>query len=58
MSTYKALEYAIRIIENYELDLRFSKETIGIDLIKKGFCQGKIYTEALRVIEQKRNESD
>ena len=52
----EVLNYAIRIIKNYELDIRNSEEVIGIDLVKKGFCQGIIYKDALKVIEQKKEE--
>lgn len=43
----EALKHAINIIESYELDIRNSKEVIGIDLIEKGFCQGTIYEYAI-----------
>jgi len=46
----KGLEYAVKIIEQYESDIRNSKDLIGIDLAEKGFCQGVIYKEALSKI--------
>ena len=42
-----ALKYAVKVIDGYELEIRNSKETIGIDLIEKGFCQGEVYKKAL-----------
>lgn len=39
------LKYALLIIQSYEMDIRNS-DWIGVDLIEKGFCQGKIYKEA------------
>jgi hypothetical protein len=47
-----ALDYAIKIIESYQLDIRNSKNIIGFDLERKGFCQGEIYKEALEKIER------
>lgn len=49
-----ALRYAIRIIESYQMDIRDSEWT-GLDLAAVGFCQGAIYTDALRMIESFRN---
>ncbi len=56
MSDKAALDFAIRIIENYKLCILNSKEEIGIDLEKKGFCQGSIFKNALKDIEKKRKE--
>ncbi len=41
-----ALQYAIRVIESYQLDIRNS-EWVGVDLVAKGFCQGSIYRDAV-----------
>ena len=49
-----ALEFAVLIIEHYELDIKNSKKEIGIDLVKRGFCQGVIYKNALKIIDRKR----
>ena len=54
----KALNYAIDIIENYQLDIENSKESIGIDLVKKRFCQGRLYEDALNYIETLRKEEE
>ncbi len=50
----KALGHAIMIIENYEMDIRDSSWT-GVDLVKKGFCQGSVYKEAISDIEKFKN---
>jgi len=52
-----ALEYAISIIESYQMDLRASAETLsaatlnrlaaGDSLATVGFCQGRIYADAI-----------
>lgn len=47
-----ALDYAICIIESYQMNIRNSHEIIGCDLVEKGFCQGTIYKYALRVIDK------
>jgi len=48
----KALEYAIEIIESYELDCRdlegYIKDGNDID----GFCQGSIYKKAIKKIKE------
>lgn len=44
-----ALEYAIDIIEAYQMDIRNSEWT-GVDLEEKGFCQGRIYLRAIERI--------
>lgn len=41
-----ALRLALSVIESYQLDIRNAKETIGVDLVGKGFCQGTVYKEA------------
>lgn len=56
MSIKKALDFAILIIENYESDIKNCKKEFGIDLVKKGFCQGTVYKNALRIIKQKIKE--
>ena len=48
----RALTYAKRIIESYELDLRHSHERVGVDLVAQGFCQGTVYREALSTIHR------
>lgn len=55
----EALDYAISIIENYQMDIRSSKETmpsLGINLAEKGFCQGKVYKEAIEDINKIKNK--
>ncbi len=56
MSERSALEYAIKIIESYEMDIRNAPTTIGVDLIQHGFCQGRIYKEAIEKIKEATNE--
>ena len=46
----RALNHATLVIENYEQDIRDSAWT-GVDLAAVGFCQGIIYTSALRIID-------
>ena len=47
-----ALRHAVRIIENYEMDIRTA--TAESEYLKKmGFCQGKIYRNAISDIEKK-----
>ena len=58
MSVEKALNFAIAIIENYELDIKNSRAEFGIDLVKRGFCQGVVYKNALKIIEQKKVSDD
>ena len=41
-----ALDYAMKIIENYQLDIEHSEWT-GVSLAEIGFCQGIIYKDAL-----------
>lgn len=43
-----ALEYAKRIIDNYEMDARSDPEFRA----KDGFCQGEIYAQAQEKIQQ------
>lgn len=38
----EALDYALAIIESYEMDIRNS----GLNLVGQGFCQGDIYRNA------------
>lgn len=40
-----ALRHALSIIHNYQSDIRDSK-WVGVDLVKRGFCQGVIYQHA------------
>lgn len=56
MSIKTALDFAIQIIESYELDINNSKEILGIDLKRKGFCQGIVYKKALSIIKKKRKD--
>lgn len=51
-----ALDYAISIILSYEMELRNSCDMLGINLIERGFCQGRIYKEALQRIDTLRKE--
>lgn len=50
--TERALEYAKRIIESYQMDIRDSARRLNIDLVALGFCQGLIYREAIPTIER------
>jgi hypothetical protein len=43
-----ALEYAMAIIENYEMDIR---DAIESGILPAGFCQGTMYTKALEIIK-------
>lgn len=56
MSIETALNYAISIIRNYELDIKNSKEDFNIDLVKMGFCQGTVYENAIRDIKREKKE--
>lgn len=47
-----ALNYAILVIENYQMDIRNSEWT-GVDLAAAGFCQGTIYRYALDAIARR-----
>ncbi len=40
-----ALAFAVSVIQNYAMDIRHS-EWIGVDLVAKGFCQGRMYLGA------------
>ena len=46
----RALEHAVLVIENYEMDIRNSEWT-GVNLHAVGFCQGVIYQRALQTIQ-------
>lgn len=46
MTYAEALDFAIAVIESYEMDIRNSEWT-GVDLVEVGFCQGRIYKQAL-----------
>ena len=48
----KTLDYAINIIENYEMDIRNMKSYFKGDLNKTGFCQGSIYRDAVKDIKK------
>ncbi len=48
-----ALEEALEIIEGYQLDIKNAEETIGINLIDKGFCQGTYYKQTADRIKRK-----
>lgn len=50
-----ALEEALLVIKQYQLDIRNAEETIEVDLLCKGFCQGKWYLEAMDRIKRKLN---
>lgn len=52
----EALDYAISIIESYEMDIRNSYNVIGINIKEKGFCQGRTYKNALRRIDALRKK--
>ena len=47
----KALNYAVEIIESYELDCRNLKDYLKKNSIE-GFCQGTIYKDALNDIKK------
>lgn len=52
-----ALDYAVTVIESYQMDLRNSDaEGLALPLPKTlaelGFCQGRIYTDALPRVER------
>ena len=47
----KALEYAIKIIECYELDCRDLKGYLKENSVE-GFCQGSIYKKAIKRIKK------
>ncbi len=42
----QALNHAIAVIESYQMDIRNSEWT-GVNLRKRGFCQGSIYMNAI-----------
>lgn len=48
----KALKHAINIIQSYEADIRDMKGYFKGDLSMKGFCQGRIYKEAVKDIKK------
>ena len=50
-SLERAVEYARRIIESYQMDIR-SADWAGVDLIGVGFCRGTIYRDALGTIDR------
>lgn len=55
MTEKNALEYAIQIIESYEMDIRnWNKGS----LLNEGFCQGKIYKNALNSIQKRRENKN
>ena len=49
----EALDYAIKIIESYEFDVKNLKDYISEGHSIEGFCQGIIYKEAIRDIKKK-----
>lgn len=53
----EALEYAIFIMESYQMDIRNSWH-LGVDLTQGGFCQGDIYQRAIEDIRHKAGISD
>jgi len=48
----EAIEYAKLIIENYEMDIRNSMVSFGIDLVELGFCQGTVFKNAIQHIDR------
>lgn len=56
--TYDALKYAVEIVESYEMDIRNAETTIGINLVEKGFCQGRIYKNATKEIRRRLHGKD
>lgn len=56
------VEYAIMVIESYQMDLRNSEQVLGREglaalvlgksLAEAGFCQGRIYTGAIERIRE------
>jgi hypothetical protein len=48
-----ALDYAITIIESYQMDIKYWDDG---RLLKEGFCQGTIYKKALEVIKKLEKE--
>lgn len=48
-----ALEDALMVIAQYEMDIRNAQETIDIDLVEKGFCQGVWYKSTADRIKRK-----
>ena len=57
-SSQNPVEYALAIIEQYEFEIRNSVDDniLGIDLKAKGFCQGRLFTEAKAKIERLYND--
>jgi hypothetical protein len=47
-----ALRYALKIIECYEREVRNAGESIGVDLVSRGFCQGALFATARADIER------
>ena len=50
-ATRRALDYAKKIIQSYEADVRAGAWT-GVNLEAVGFCQGDIYKDALATIDR------
>lgn len=48
----KALEYAIRVIENYQMDIQGLKKYLDEGNNIEGFCQGSVYGEAISDIKK------
>lgn len=50
----KALDYAIQIIESYQMDIRNSAQFVdgGETLSDIGFCQGSIYLNSIKDIKK------
>lgn len=47
-----ALDMALNVIRSYQMDIRGSGEWLGVDLVEKGFCQGRIYLGAEAMIKR------
>lgn len=47
-----ALDMARTVIGNYEAEIRGAADLIGVDLVEKGFCQGRVYKNALAMIDR------
>lgn len=52
-----AFDYAVNIIESYELDMR-SVEIDGQTLAERGICQGSIYRDAIASIRRRASKNE
>ena len=48
-----ALDLALLVIDSYEIDIRNSEESCGVNLKAAGFCQGRLYIKAQENIRKK-----